>query len=72
MVNPNDIQHGSLVQLTVNSKFDKLLSNGGLDIVGMVLEKRNKSAVALVYWYNNPCIDRPYWIAYSNLRVLEK
>jgi len=72
MVKPDDIQHGSLVQLTVNKKFDRLLSNGGLDIIGMVLEKRNKSSVALVYWYNNPVVDTPYWIAYSNLIVLER
>jgi hypothetical protein len=72
MIKGEDIQHGSLVQLTVNKRFDRLLSSGGLDIIGMVLEKRNKSSVALVYWYNNPCIDIPYWIAYSNLIVLER
>lgn len=72
MVQPDDIQHGSLVRLTVNSKFDKMLKNGGLDIVGIVLEKRNKTCTALVYWYNNPVVTTPYWVAYNNLNIVEK
>lgn len=72
MVHPDDIQKGSLVRLTVNKGFDKLMKSGGLDIVGIVLEKRNKSCTAYVYWYNNPVVITPYWVAYSNLNLIEK
>lgn len=79
MVKPNDIDKGSLV------KYDPDLPEGmpGIDkllgiafdinnVVGIVLDKRNRTKVALISWHNSPWTNTPVWVEYKYLKVVER
>lgn len=75
MVNPNDIDKGSLVRYDpdlpgIDKLFDKVFDIG--NIVGIVLEKRNKTKVALISWHNSPFTNTPTWVEYKYLKVVER
>lgn len=75
MVNPNDIDKGSLVRYDpdlpgIDKLFDKVFDIS--NIVGIVLEKRNKTKVALISWHNSPFTNTPTWVEYKYLKVVER
>jgi len=75
MISPNDIAKGSLVRYNSDlPDIDKVLDKAFniSNIVGIVLDKRNKSKIALVSWHNSPFTNTPTWVEYKYLQVVEQ
>ena len=75
MISPSDIDKGSLVRYdpdlpNIDKLFDKAFDIN--NIVGIVLQKRNKSKVALISWHNSPFTTTPTWVEYKYLQVVER
>ena len=75
MIHPNDIEKGSLVRYNPDlPHIDKVLDKAFniSNIVGIVLDKRNRTKVALVSWHNSPFTNTPTWVEYKYLQVVER
>ena len=75
MINPDDIDKGSLVRYDpdlpgIDKLFDKVFDIS--NIVGIVLQKRNKTKVALISWHNSPFTNTPTWVESKYLQVVER
>lgn len=75
MISPSDIDKGSLVRYDpdlpgIDKLFDKAFDIN--NIVGIVLQKRNKTKVALISWHNSPFTTTPTWVEYKYLKVVER